>query len=50
MSKSNNYKPQERRIKRVEKKPGKNIARELKRITIQDASKLDDIFENSYTK
>ena len=50
MSKSNNYKPQERRIKRVEKNPDKNIDRKLKRINIQDASTLDEVFENSYTK
>jgi len=50
MSKSNKYKPQEKRIKRVEKKPGKNIDRELKRINKMDTSKLDDVFEDLYTK
>jgi len=50
MSKSNNYKPQEKRIKRVEKKPGKNIDRELKRINNVDTSKLDDVFDTYYTK
>ena len=50
MSKSNNYKPQEKRIKRVEKKPGKNIDRKLKRINNVDTSKLDDVFDTYYTK
>ena len=50
MSKSNKFKPQEKRIKRVEKKPGKNIDRELKRINNVDTSKLDDVFDTYYTK
>ena len=50
MSKSNKFKPQEKRIKRVEKKPGKNIDRELKRINNVDTSKLDDVFDAYYTK
>ena len=50
MSKSNNYKPQEKRIKRIEKRPEKKIDRELKNINKIDASKLDDVFESLYTK
>jgi hypothetical protein len=50
MSKSNKFRPQEKRIKRVGKKPGKNIDRELKNINKIDTSKLDDVFENLYTK
>ena len=50
MSKSNNYKPQEKRIKRIEKRPEKKIDRELRNINKMDASKLDDVFENLYTK
>ena len=50
MSKSNNYKPQEKRIKRIEKRPEKKIDRELKNINKLDTSKIDDVFENLYTK
>jgi hypothetical protein len=50
MSKSNNYIPKERRIKRIEKRPEKKIDRELKNINKIDTSKLDDVFENLYTK
>ena len=50
MSKSNNYKPQEKRIKRIEKRPEKKIDRELKNINKIDTSKLDDVFESLYTK
>lgn len=50
MSKSNNYKPQEKRIKRIEKRPEEKIDRELKNINKLDTSKIDDVFENLYTK
>ena len=50
MSKSNKYKPQEKRIKRIEKRPEKKIDKELKSINKIDTSKINDVFENLYTK
>lgn len=50
MSKSNKFKPQEKRIKRIEKRPEKNIDRQLKSINKMDTSKIDDVFEDLYTK
>lgn len=50
MSKSNKFKPQEKRIKRIEKRPEKNIDRRLKSINKMDTSKLEDVFEDLYTK
>lgn len=50
MSKSNKFKPQEKRIKRIEKRPEKKIDRHLKNINKMDTSKLDDVFDDLYTK
>ena len=50
MSKSNKFIPQEKRIKRIEKRPEKKIDRELKNINKLDTSKIDDVFEDLYTK
>ena len=50
MSKSNKFNQQEKRIKRIEKRPEKKIDRELKNINKLDTSKIDDVFENLYTK
>jgi len=50
MSKSNKFRPQEKRIKRIEKRPEKKIDRELKNINKLDTSKIDDVFEDLYTK
>jgi hypothetical protein len=48
MSKSNKFKPQEKRIKRIEKRPEKQIDRELKRINKINASNIDDVLEKIY--
>ena len=50
MSKSNKFRPQEKRIKRIEKRPEKKIDRQLKNINKLDTSKIDDVFENLYEK
>ena len=50
MSKSNKFRPQEKRIKRIEKRPEKKIDRQLKNINNIDTSKIDDVLENLYKK
>ena len=48
MSKSNKFKPQEKRIKRVEKRPEKKIDMKLRRINKINTSNLKDMLDTLY--
>jgi len=48
MSKSNKFKPQEKRIKRVEKRPEKKIDMKLRRINKINTSSLKDVLDTLY--
>ena len=48
MSKSNKFKPQEKRIKRVEKRPEKKIDMKLRRINKINTSNLKDVLDTLY--